>query len=312
MKGLDFVAIDFETATSARSSICEVGIAVVVDSQIKMTRSWLVKPARNEYARFNVGLHGITPEMTADAPDFKTAWEAIRPCLEGQAIVAHNSSFDMYALRDALDINDLKYPTISHYCSRRLAQKSELLKDCFDYKLTTLCNTLGVDLSVHHRAESDAIGCAHIFIECVKAAAVNSLEELQKKYRFECGRFIAPNHFIPQRAICQSTRPSTKRDPVVGNSDLTDEGSYFFGKEVCFTGTFSYGTRQNLQQKIADIGGIPVNNITTHTDILVVGQQDYRIVGDDAMSSKQRKAQVLKTQGYEIEIMSEEDFMENI
>lgn len=35
MENLNFVAIDLETATSRRSSICEIGIAVVENSTVK-------------------------------------------------------------------------------------------------------------------------------------------------------------------------------------------------------------------------------------------------------------------------------------
>ena len=44
VQGLDFIAIDFETATGGRASVCEAGICVVRDGRIKETRSWLVRP----------------------------------------------------------------------------------------------------------------------------------------------------------------------------------------------------------------------------------------------------------------------------
>ena len=40
----DFAAIDFETATGKRASICEVGICVVRNGEIIETKSWLVQP----------------------------------------------------------------------------------------------------------------------------------------------------------------------------------------------------------------------------------------------------------------------------
>lgn len=42
MQGINFIAIDFETATGKRASICEAGICVVRDGEIVETRSWLV------------------------------------------------------------------------------------------------------------------------------------------------------------------------------------------------------------------------------------------------------------------------------
>lgn len=57
------------------------------------------------------------------------------------------------------------------------------------------------------------------------------------------------------------------------------------------------------------IGGFPQKGVNKSTQILVVGQQDYRLVGEDGMSSKQEKAMALKDTGQDIEIMSEEQFL---
>ena len=68
-------------------------------------------------------------------------------------------------------------------------------------------------------------------------------------------------------------------------------------------------SRDKLLQAIADIGGFPQKGVNKTTQILVVGQQDYRRVGEDGMSSKQEKAMALKDAGQDIEIMSEEQFL---
>ena len=44
MQGLNFIAIDFETATGKRASVCEAGICVVKDGKVVETKSWLVRP----------------------------------------------------------------------------------------------------------------------------------------------------------------------------------------------------------------------------------------------------------------------------
>lgn len=70
MNDANFIAIDFETATSRRASVCEVGICVVLEGEIVETRSWLVRPEDNRYQYWNIRCHDITPEDTEDAPDF--------------------------------------------------------------------------------------------------------------------------------------------------------------------------------------------------------------------------------------------------
>jgi len=70
--------------------------------------------------------------------------------------------------------------------------------------------------------------------------------------------------------------------------------------------------RNEAQQLIADIGGINGKGVTKSTDFLVVGQQDYRVVGEDGMSNKQEKAIKYIDLGSEIEILSENEFTRNI
>ncbi|MDE7069352.1 MAG: 3'-5' exonuclease [Alistipes sp.] len=201
MNSLNFVAIDFETATPERHSICEIGLATVVDSRIAEVRSWLVRPEANRYHPFNIGVHGITPEATCEAPDFRTLWPTVEPYLTDKVVVAHNSAFDMSVLRAALDRSALPYPSLSHYCSLRLARQTEALQGCSDYRLGTLCDTLGIRLTRHHRAGDDAAACAALFLRCIEYARTASWEELQGKYRFRCGRFAAPDLFLPQRSL---------------------------------------------------------------------------------------------------------------
>ena len=61
MQGLNFIAIDFETATGRRASVCEAGICVVRDGKVVETHSWLVRPQGNMYYYWNTQIHGIHP-----------------------------------------------------------------------------------------------------------------------------------------------------------------------------------------------------------------------------------------------------------
>lgn len=204
MNGLNFIAIDLETATRERFSICEIGIAVVSDSRIIDSKSWLVQPPYNHYDYFNIMVHGITPKDTEESPTFPEVWNDVSPFLENKTVVAHNASFDMYALKDAFKVWHIDYPTIDYYCSYRVAQK--VVPNCDSYSLPYICRELNIDFGKHHRAEGDAIGCANVFIECIDRANISSLEELQNLYMFECGRFkdaeFSPFHTIKYRKRC--------------------------------------------------------------------------------------------------------------
>ena len=77
MKNINFIAIDFETATSKRASICEAGICVVKNGKVVETKSWLVRPEGNSYSFWNIQVHGIQASDTANAPLFPDVWTQI-------------------------------------------------------------------------------------------------------------------------------------------------------------------------------------------------------------------------------------------
>ena len=65
---MNFTAIDFETAVSARNSICAVGIITVENGKIVEEYHQLIQPPYNEYNYHNSQIHGITSEDTENSP----------------------------------------------------------------------------------------------------------------------------------------------------------------------------------------------------------------------------------------------------
>lgn len=310
----NFVAIDLETATSDRSSICQIGITIVVDGKPQEPKSWLVKPEGNIYDSMNIWIHGITPEDTKNCPSFPEVWKEVQPYLQNKIVVAHNTSFDMYALRDAFNKYEMEYPTFDYFCSLRIARY--VVKGCYSYSLDVVANHLGLEFGVHHKADSDSLGCALVLLKCLEIAD-SKLDQLEEKYNFHRGSF-APNTFIAhlQNKKRYDFQWGCDYKSFIKNlenhPELNDEGNYFYGKSVCFTGKTKYANRKEMLQMVNNIGGIPMDSVTKETDVLVVGQQDYRVVGADGMSSKQKKALYLLEKGQKIEILSESEFLERI
>lgn len=311
MKTMNFVALDVETATAKRSSVCQLSLVFVNDGQIDEKRTWLIQPPENKYSAFNSSLHGIDAETTANAPTFPEVWPEIKQFLDGQTVVAHFTGFDMYALRDALDLYELEYPQFEFFCSMRLSK--EIIRKLPNHTLPIVYSwCFGEQLENHHNATSDAEACAKIMCKLFELAEADSFESIAGKYRIVKGVF-GEGMFVPaKKRRDYSNRVDVMERIVTPSGEEFDENNYFFGKTVCFTGKLSYATRVELLQKIADVGGTPVNSVTKKTDVLVVGQQDYRVVGDDGMSSKQEKAMKMIEDGHPIEVLSESDFLQLI
>ena len=99
--GMTFNAVDVEIANSDRSTICQIGIAHVVDGQINDHWSTLVDP-EDEFDDFNISIHGITAKQVQKAPTLPEVREELRKRLRGQVLVSH-TSFDRSAFEIAMD-----------------------------------------------------------------------------------------------------------------------------------------------------------------------------------------------------------------
>ena len=70
----DFVAIDFETANSERSSVCSVGVVVVREGEIVQKHYALIQPEPNYYNFHNTRVHGLSAKDTENAAVFSRVW----------------------------------------------------------------------------------------------------------------------------------------------------------------------------------------------------------------------------------------------
>ena len=160
---INCVALDLETATSVKSSICQIGITEVVNGVPQESKSWFVQPEGNVYDFMNIAVHGITPEDTKDSPSFPDVWKEVQPYLQNKIVVAHYTGFDMNALRDAFNKYGMEYPTFDYFCTFRIAKY--IVKGCYSYSLGIVCDHLGIDFGIHHRADCDSLGCALLLLE---------------------------------------------------------------------------------------------------------------------------------------------------
>ena len=121
---LNFTAIDFETANSYRGSPCSVGLVKVRAGTIVDERHWLIRPPEpvDWFEPFNVSLHGISPEMVADAPRWEIALPGILDFIGGDIVVAHNAGFDIGVIRYACAVDNIPWPDLRFLCTLVLAR----------------------------------------------------------------------------------------------------------------------------------------------------------------------------------------------
>lgn len=303
---MDFVTIDFETASADRNSPCEIGLTFVKNRQIVETKSWLIKPQNNRFDYFNILIHGIRPEDVADKPEFPELWNEILPLIENQFLIAHNASFDMSVLRRTLETYHIPFPSLNYSCSYIFSKK--VWQGLPGYDLKTLCRINNINLN-HHRAGADSRATAELTLKAFDVAEVLSVDDFPEKLKTTIGQLYIGGYRPSESKKIYKPKDVSK---IIGDPSKHNPNSIFYGRNVAFTGALSSMVRSEAQQLIADIGGIITNSVTKETDYLIVGHQEYRVVGEDGMSSKQEKAVKLIAKGAELEILSENDFLRNI
>ncbi len=192
---MNFVAIDFETANSDRSSICSAGFALVRDGALVETKYWLIRPSELRFHPINVSIHGITEKDVHDKPTFAELWDEMKPYIKDNIVLAHNASFDMGCLREVLTKYSLEYPHIDYSCTRNIAKKA--FPGLTSYSLSSVSEHLCIDL-VHHHAEFDAVACANIAIKACEHHGSRTIHELSDLLLMTFGK-LYPGGYIPAR-----------------------------------------------------------------------------------------------------------------
>lgn len=158
-----FIAVDVETANSAASSICQIGLAGV-DAQGAIHSFACYIDPEDRFSGFNVKLHGIDAQMVAGSPAFAQGFAALAPVL-GRAPLVQHSSFDKTAFHAACTRAALALPLAwVWHDSLRVARRAwPELKANGGHGLGNLKRHLGLSFR-HHDAGEDARAAAMVIL----------------------------------------------------------------------------------------------------------------------------------------------------
>lgn len=299
---MDFVAIDFETANSLRTSVCSIGIVQVKNGEIKEEIHTLINPL-SEFHYYNTKIHGITEDMVISAPTFEEFWPNFKGFIDNQMIIAHNASFDISVLRASLNNFHESYPNFQYGCSYQIAKK--VWPNLYNHKLSTVSNYLGISLR-HHDALEDARAAALITLEALQKTQTNSIQDLSKLHKLKIG---TP---IPTKK--QVSRPKKSNADVFIQSIETEFSSPnrkhpLYGANIVFTGRMISMTRVQAAQLAVNCGANCKGSVDSNTNVLVVGDNDLEKYVQGVKSTKMKKAEDMIRQGLPIEIVGEQDFL---
>lgn len=303
---LDFTAIDFETANSYRGSPCSVGLVKVRSGAIVDERHWLIRPPEqvDRFDAFNISIHGITPEMVADAPRWNVVLPQIIDFIGGDVVVAHNAAFDTGVIRYACAVDGIEWPALTFLCTLVIARRAFALPS---YRLPFVTEACGVTLQGHHDALADARAVVDIVRGMATSGGVADLHGLAALHGVRVGEMASG---VYSGSISTSPGGSGSALVAAHANPEADPDGYLYGRVVVFTGALMSMTRQTAWDEVVRAGGQPEENTTKRTNVLVLGSFSPANLRPGAdYSGKARKAFDLQGKGQAIELMTEADFL---
>ncbi|MCQ1956991.1 exonuclease domain-containing protein [Arthrobacter sp. zg-Y826] len=303
MSGLNFTAIDVETANSQRASVCAVGIVQVRNGEISETFEWHVTPPTglDSFLPRNIAIHGITPEMVQAADNsWAESLDAIRTLAGDFPLVAYNAPFDKSVIHESSRLSGLTPPVNEFHCALALAKRHLTLEK---YRLPLVAAHLGIAPFTHHDAGSDAAACAQVVLALAERHELWDVSALWAPARIERG----------EAALKPSAFSRGNKSPIaeLPQPNLTADSSHpFFGRQVIMTGDMESYDRWEAMEKIASLGGINGKGVTKKTAFLLIGDgKTHATIDLENGTTKERKAAAYMAAGQDLTVLTESDFV---
>ncbi len=164
LKDLDFVVVDVE-ATGAKTPpnrLIELGAYRIRGGRIVDKFISLVNP-EIPIPRFVASLTGISNDMVKNAPVFAEVAPQWLDFVSDSVLVAHNAPFDTSFLNHEISRVYANHRMVNpHLCTVRLSRRA--FPDLSNHRLETIAQHFSIPIASRHRAGSDALATAEIFI----------------------------------------------------------------------------------------------------------------------------------------------------
>lgn len=185
LEELEFVVVDVE-ATGAKTPpnrIIELGAYRIRQGRIVDSFLTLVNP-EIPIPRFVMALTGISNEMVKQAPVFAEVAPRWLDYIGDAVLIAHNSPFDTSFLNHEVA---RVYPghrmVNSDLCTVKLARRT--LPGLRNYRLDTVADHFSIPILHRHRAGSDALATAEVFLHLLTRLQENGVTDLAGARRFQ-------------------------------------------------------------------------------------------------------------------------------
>ncbi|MCQ2444195.1 MAG: 3'-5' exonuclease [Mailhella sp.] len=171
------VALDFETSDSDPSCACALGMVRLEDGAVAGTLYRLIRPPKSRILFSDI--HGLYWRDLCGAPTFAELLPEFTDFLHGaEILIAHNAAFDRRVLRACFSACGAEAPGIPFACTVKGSRIG--LPQLEHHRLSDVCRHLGIELD-HHKAWSDAMAAARIYLWLRRNAGLSDRDMMLKK-----------------------------------------------------------------------------------------------------------------------------------
>jgi DNA polymerase III epsilon subunit family exonuclease len=182
---LDYVAVDLE-ATGAKmppNRIIELGAYRIAKGRIVDKFLTLVNP-EIPIPRFVIALTGITNEMVKAAPVFADVAPKWLDFVGDAVLIAHNAPFDTSFLNHEVSRVYPGHRMINaHLCTVKLSRR--VFPGLTNYRLETVADHFSIPIAARHRAGSDALATAEVFLHLLSRLSEDGVKDLASARQLE-------------------------------------------------------------------------------------------------------------------------------
>ena len=289
----NFIAIDVETANLGRSSICQIGFVHVHDKNLQGRKRILINP-ECDFHYICIAKHGIRPADVEEAPTMLDVWGQIQHQTKNSILVSH-TGFDSQAFSKVAKKLGLPQLSVRWADSKQIAK--EVWPNLQSYRLDYLAEEFGITFQ-HHDALEDAVVAAKIVIRALDESNTD-IEEWVSASKHSGRRTTSASHKIIYRPEQHIAEISLKRENVLFTGTLRDR----FGKKV---------NRPQAGELVKAYGGTFLEKCRKSVTMLVVGEQDKRVLKGRDQSGSHRKVLEWIKKGQKIEIVSAQEFFDAV
>ena len=161
----EYIVVDLETTgldPYKGCEIIEIGITKIINGEIVKNYSRLIKP-KNIIPNFITDITNIDNDMVKNEECIEVILPKFREYIGDRVIIAHNAKFDLKFLNYYLEKMNLN-PITKYICTLELLKQNKSYKGK-NKKLETACKYYNIENINAHRADSDTLATAKLFLK---------------------------------------------------------------------------------------------------------------------------------------------------